>query len=55
MRQSVAPLASRAPLGAHYSETRFGASDRSYVMQRTKMVRSATSPKQRIFGVAWGC
>ena len=25
------------------------------MMQRTKIVRSGTSPKQRIFAVAWGC
>ena len=57
MRQSVAPLAPHAPLGAHLLCAGRGSGPLPALVgrYRSKIVRFGTSPKQRIFAVAWGC
>jgi hypothetical protein len=39
----------------NFAETRFLASDHSCWGNRIKIVRYGTSPKRRIFAVAYGC
>jgi len=54
--QPVAPLAPHTPWVPTFCGAYFGASDRSSCWAAyTKIVRSGTSRKRRIFAVAYGC